>query len=81
MGLIDWLMVFVERSRLKAREDKPEACRIRVSKLAHERGGIAKAADTLIPPPQQPLETTGQTLRSKNPAAVSTGKAWAEQTT
>ena len=39
-GLIDWMVVFAGRSRQKAREDTPEARRIRASKLAHQRGGI-----------------------------------------
>ena len=55
-GLIDWLVVFAGRSRQKAREDTPEARRIRVSKLAHQRGGITKAASALVSP-QQRLET------------------------
>ena len=47
-GLIDWLVVFAGRSRQKAREDAPEARRIRASKLAHQRGGITKAASALV---------------------------------
>ena len=39
-GLVDWLVVFAGRSRQKAREDTPEAHRIRATKLAHQRGGI-----------------------------------------
>ena len=35
-GLIDWLVVFAGRSRKKAREDTPEARRIRASKLARQ---------------------------------------------
>ena len=77
-------MVFAGRSRQKAREDTPEARRIRATKLAHQRGGITKAASALISPPAAPRDSrTLATLRSKhpteNPAAIATGKAQAEQ--
>ena len=83
-GLIDWLVVFADRSRQKAREDTPEARRIRASKLAHQRGGITKAASALISPPAAPRECrTLATLRGKHPtedlAAIATGKAQAER--
>ena len=81
---IDGLVVFVGRSGQKAWEDTPEARRIRTSKLAHERGGIIKAAGTLISPSTAPRDKrTLETLRSKHPiedhAAIATGKALAEQ--
>ena len=77
-------MVFARRSRQKAREDTPEARQIRASKLAHERGGITKAASALISPPAAPRDSrTLATLRSKHPtedpAAIATGKAQVEQ--
>ena len=83
-GLIDWLVVFAGRSRHKAREDTPEARRIRASKLAHERGGIAKAASALISRPVAPQDSrTPATLLSKHctggPAAIATGEAQTEQ--
>ena len=82
--LIDLLVVFTERSRQKAREDTPEARRIRASKLPHERGGITKAASALIPSPAAPRDSrTLATLRSKHPtedpAAIATVKAQAVQ--
>ena len=82
-GLIDWLVVFAGRGRQKAREDTLEARRIRASKLAHERGGITKAASDLISPPAAPRDSRVLAmLRSKYPtedlAAISTGKAQAE---
>ena len=68
MGLIDWLVVFAGRGRQKAREDTPEARRIRASKLAHERGGITKAAIALISPPEAPRDSRAlATLSSKHP--------------
>ena len=78
-GLIDWLVVFAGRSRQKAREDAPEARRIRANKLAHQRG-IAKAASALISPPAAPRDSrTLVTLRGKHPtedpAAIATGIA------
>ena len=83
-GLIDWLMVFARRSRQKAREDTPEAGQIRAGKLAHERGGITKAASVLISPLAASRDSrTLATLRSKHPtedpAAIAKGKAQAEQ--
>ena len=77
-------MVFARRSRQKAREDTPEARRIRASKLAHERGGITKATSVLISPPAAPRDSrTLATLRGKHPtedsAAIATGKAQAER--
>ena len=77
-------MVFTERSRQKAREDTPEARRIRASKLPHERGGITKAASALIPSPAAPRDSrTLATLRSKHPtedpAAIATVEAQAVQ--
>ena len=83
-GLIDWLVVFAGRSQQKAQEDTPEARRTRASKLAHERGGITKAASALISPPAASRDSmTLVTLRSKHPtedpAAIATGKAQAEQ--
>ena len=53
-GLIVWLVVFTGKRRQKAWESIPEARRIRASKLAHERGGITKAASALISPPAVP---------------------------
>ena len=83
-GLIDWLVVFAGRSRQKAREDTFEARRIRASKLAHERGGITKAASALNSPPAAPRDSrTLAMLRSKcpteDPAAIAAGKAQVEQ--
>ena len=83
-GLIDWLVVFAGRSRQKAREDTPEARRIRASKLAHQRGGITKTASTLISPSAAPRDSrTPATLRGKHPtedpAAIATSKAQAER--
>ena len=72
------------RSHQKAPEDTPEACRIRASKLAHQRGGITKAASTLTSSPAAPRDSrTLTTLRGKHPtedpAAIATGKAQAER--
>ena len=83
-GRIDWLVVFAGRSRQKAREDTPEARRIRASKLAHQRGGITMAASALISPPAAPRDSrTLATLRGRHPtedpAAIATGKAQAER--
>ena len=83
-GLIDWLVVFAGRSRQKAREHTPEARRIRASTLAHQRGGITKAASALISPPAAPRDNrTLATLRGKHPtedsAAIAAGKAPAER--
>ena len=83
-GLLGWLVVFAGRSRQKAREDTPEARRIRASKLAHQRGGTTKAASALIFPPAAPRDSrTLATLRGKHPtedpAATATGKAQAER--
>ena len=83
-GLIDWLVVFAGKSRQKAREDTPEARRIRTSKLADQRGGITKAASALISPPAAPRDSrTLETLRGKHPteepAAIARGKAQAER--
>ena len=83
-GLIDWLVLFAGRSRQKAREDTPEARRTRASKLAHERGGITKAANALISPPAAPRDSrTLATLRGKHPtedpAAIAIGKAQEQQ--
>ena len=77
-------MVFAGRKWQKAREDTLEARRIRASKLAHERGGITKAASALISPPAAPRDSrTLAMIRSKypteDPAAIPTGKARAEQ--
>ena len=77
-------MVFTRRSREKARQDTPEARRIRASKLAHERGGITKAANALISPPAAPRDSkTLATLRGKypteDPAAIVTGEAQTER--
>ena len=77
-------MVFAGRSRQKAREDTPEARRIRASKLAHQRGGITKAASALVSPPAAPRDSrTLATLRGKHstedPAAIASGKAQAER--
>ena len=84
VGLIVLLVVFAGRSRQKARDDTPEAHRIRASKLAHERGAITEAASALISPPAAPRDSrTLATLCSKHPtedpAAIPTGKARAEQ--
>ena len=83
-GLIDWLVVFAGRSRQKARKDTPEARRIRASKLAHQRGGITKAASTPISPPAAPRDSrTLAALRGKHPtedpAGIATGKAQVER--
>ena len=83
-GLIDWLVVFAGRSRQKTREDTPEARRIRASKLAHQRGGITKAASALVSPPAAPRDSrTLETLRGKHPTedpvAIASGKAQAER--
>ena len=83
-GLIDWLVVFARRSRQKSREDTHEARRTRASKLAHDKGGITKAASALISPPGAPRDSrTLATLRNKHPtedpAAIATGKAQAKQ--
>ena len=77
-------MVFAGRSQQKARENTPKAHRIRASKLAHQRGGITKAASALISPPAVPRDSrTLATLRGKHPtedpAAIATGKAQAER--
>ena len=78
------MVVFAGISRQKAREDTPEARRIRASKLAHEIGGITKATGALIFPPAAPRDQRIlPTLRSKhspeNTAAIATGKGRAEQ--
>ena len=77
-------MVFTGRSRQKAREDTPEARRIRTSKLVHERGGTTKAASALISPPAAPRDSRAlATVRNKHltegPAAIATDRAQAEQ--
>ncbi|CAM9828334.1 unnamed protein product, partial [Ascophyllum nodosum] len=64
--------------------DTPEARRIRASKLAHQRGGITKAASALVSPPAAPRDSkTLETLRGKHPtedpAAIASGKAQAER--
>ena len=83
-GFNDWLVVFTGRSRQTARQDTPEARRIQASKLAHERGGITKAASALISPPAAPRDRrTLATLRGKypteDPAASVTGEAQTER--
>ena len=85
-GLIDLLIVFAGRSRHKSLEDTPEARRQRASKLAHERGGIAKAANALTYPAATSRDTTNlATLRRKHPSgdpvAIVNNKAQAEQPT
>ena len=82
-GLIDWLVVFAGRSRHKGREDTPEDRRVGASKLAHEKGGIAKAASALISRLVAPQDSrTPATLRSKHrtgdPVAIATGEAQTE---
>ena len=78
-------MVFTGRSWQKAREDTPEARRIRASKLAHQRGGIPnKGASALISLAGAPRDSRAlATLRGKHPtedlAAIATGKAQAER--
>jgi len=52
--------------------------------LAHERGGITKAANALTSPPSAPRDAnTLETLRNKHsgedPAAIANGKAQAEK--
>ena len=79
-----WLVVFAGRSRQKAREDTPEARRVRAIKLAHQRGGITKAASALVSPPAVPRDSrTLATLRGKHPtedpAAIASDKAQAER--
>ena len=76
--------MFAGRSRQKARKDTPKARRVRASKLAHQRGGITKAASAHISPPAAPRDSrTLATLRGKHPtedpAAIATGKAQAER--
>ena len=76
--------MFTCRSRQKAREDTPEARRIRASKLADQRGDITKAASAVISPLAAPRDSrTLPTLRGKHPtedpAASATGKAQAER--
>ena len=76
--------MFAGRSRQKAREGTPEARRIRASKLAHQRGGITKAASALVSPPAAPRDSrTLETLRGKHPtedpAVIASGKAQAER--
>ena len=72
--------MFAGRSRQKAREDTPEARRIRASKLAHDRGDIIKAAGALISPPAAPQDNMAlATLRSEAFAAIAVGKSRAEQ--
>ena len=67
-GLIDWPGMFAGRCRQKAREDTPEARRIRASKLTHEGGGFNKAASALISLPAAPRDSrTLATLRGKHP--------------
>ena len=61
-GLIDWLAVFAGRSRQKAREDTPEARRIRASKLAHQRGGISERPG-LSPSSTSRQQDTGNATR------------------
>ena len=83
-GLSDWLVVFAGRSRQKAREDTPEARQLRASKLAHERGGITKAASALVSPPAAPQDAqTLAILRSKHSsedfARIAAGKAETKQ--
>ena len=82
--LIDWLILFVGRTRHKSPEDTPEARRQRASKLAHEREGITKAASALTSPAAAPRDTnTVETLLrkhpSEDPAVIANGKAQAEQ--
>ena len=77
-------MVFAGRNRQRAREDTPEARRIRASKLAHERGDITKTASVLISAPAAPRESRAlATLRIKhpteNPATIATDESQAEQ--
>ena len=81
---MDWLVVFTGRSRRKARENTPEARRIRASKLVHQRGGITKAVSALISLPAAHRDSrTLPTLRGKHPtedpAAIAPGKAQAER--
>ena len=57
---------------------------MRASKLAHERGGITKAASALVSPPAAPRDAqTLATLRNKHPsedfARIAIGKAKVEQ--
>lgn len=64
--------------------DTPGARRHRVSKLAHERGGITNSASTLMSPPAAPRDDiTLATLRSKQPTedswAITNNRAQAEQ--
>ena len=55
-GLIDWLVVFAGGSRQKAREDTPEARRIRASKLhTSEEASLRPRAPRSLP--QHHLET------------------------
>ena len=82
--LIDWLVVLAGRSRQKAREETPEARRIRASKLAHQRGDITEAASAFVSPPAAPRDSRAlATLRGKHPtedpAAIARGKAQAER--
>ena len=83
MVLLDWLVVFVGRSRQRAHKHTPEARRIRASKLAHKQGGSTKAAGALISlAVASPDYKTLVALRSKHstegPTAIATVKSWAE---
>ena len=79
------MVVFDVTGGKKAREDTPEARRIRAaSKLTHERGGTTKAASVPISPPAAPRDSRIlATLRGKHPtedpAVIATGKVQAEQ--
>ena len=84
-SLTDW-WVFEGRRRQKVREHTPEARQIRANNLAHERGGITKAASAVISPPAAPRDSRALAkLRSKypteDPAAIEASKAQAEQHT
>ena len=67
-GLLSWLIMFSRRPGCQAREDSVGARQARATRLAHERGGITKAAMTLVSPPPSPRnEETLSILRNKHP--------------
>ena len=66
--LIQWLLVYANCSSTRSLHDTPEARLKRATKLAHERGGITKAANILTSPAPAPRdENTLNLLRSKHP--------------
>ena len=82
VGLIDWLKVFMGRSRQNAYEYTLQARRQRASKLAHERGGIIKTASYVHvlqrPRDYRTLATPRIKHTAENLAAFATGKVRAK---